>query len=172
MREAQSSLRVIAVCSPRLTAGALFLSFLLATVCSNLSAATAFSADEERAQTVVHLLDYISVDYPAFVRGGQVLNPSEFAEQREFAGQALTLLQQLPSTSGKADLLEEARSLQMQVEAKAEGAAVVKVAAKLRADLIDAYALTVAPLVAPLPGAGAHLFETHCSMCHGAEGRG
>ena len=32
---------------------------------------------DEKAQTVVHMLDYISVDYPEFVQNGKVLNQSE-----------------------------------------------------------------------------------------------
>lgn len=50
------------------------------------------AAPDEKAQTVVHMLDYISGDYPNFVRDGQVLNQSEYAEQLEFAAQATALL--------------------------------------------------------------------------------
>ncbi len=57
---------------------------------ATLSGALA-AAPDEKAQTVVHMLDYISVDYPNFVRDGQVLNQSEYAEQLEFAAQATAL---------------------------------------------------------------------------------
>ncbi len=144
----------------------------LAAFCSDRPAAAASSFDEERPQTVVHLLDYVSVEYPTFVRDGQVLNPSEYAEQREFAAQAVALLEQLPAAPDKATLLEEARGLQARIEAKADGPGVATLAASVRADVIRVYALTVAPRDAPDERSGARLFETHCSTCHGAQGRG
>jgi high-affinity iron transporter len=145
---------------------------LLALLFFGAPAMAAPSPEEERAQTVIHLLDYVSVDYPNFVRGGQVLNPSEYAEQREFAGQALALLGQLPETADKADLLAQARTLQTQIDAKVQGATVAQQAAKLRVGLIQSYRVTVAPVTPPDTASGARLFESHCSTCHGVEGRG
>jgi high-affinity iron transporter len=127
---------------------------------------------EEQGQTVVHLLDYVGVDYPACVRDGQVLSPSEYAEQREFTGQAVALLDQLPEVSGKSSLLEEVRRLQARIEVKAEGPEVTALASIVRADVIRVYGLTVAPREAPDLRRGARLFETDCSACHGAQGRG
>ncbi len=119
---------------------------LLAFLCFGVPAVAASSSEEERAQTVVHLLDYVSVDYPNFVRDGQVLNyPSEYAEQREFATQAVALLEQLPTVPDEAALIDEARRLQARIEGKADGPEVAALAASVRADVIRVYALTVAP---------------------------
>ena len=53
-------------------------------------------ATPEQAQLILHLLDYVAVDYPQFVQDGTVLDQSEYDEQIEFAQQVRTLLDQLP----------------------------------------------------------------------------
>ena len=63
-------------------------------------------ADGVRAQLVVHLLDYVSVDYPAFVKDGKVLDDGEYKEQQEFAAQVQTLL---GAASGRARTRRVAR---------------------------------------------------------------
>jgi high-affinity iron transporter len=42
------------------------------------SSAGASTGDEEKAQTVVHMLDYVGVDYPEFVQDGKVMNEEEY----------------------------------------------------------------------------------------------
>ncbi|MGB7478741.1 MAG: hypothetical protein WA924_00285, partial [Burkholderiaceae bacterium] len=79
---------------------------------------------DDKAQTVVHMLDYIGVDYPGFVRGGQVLDQSEYEEQLEFATQSAALLQLLPAQPEQPALLEQARALRAAIAAKADGATV------------------------------------------------
>lgn len=71
-----------------------------ALVFLGVSAAAAATTTEDKAQTVVHMLDYVSVDYPEFVKDGKVLNEEEYREQREFATQAIALLEQLPEVEG------------------------------------------------------------------------
>ena len=41
--------------------------------------------DDDKAQAIVHMLDYVGVDYPESIQNGQVIKPEEYAEQREFA---------------------------------------------------------------------------------------
>ena len=136
-------------------------------------AASASTADHsDGAQTIVHLLDYISVDYPAFVRDGQVLNPSEYAEQREFALQVRELLGGLPPSSNTPVLLDDAKRLEAQILARADGTEVIRIAGTLRSRVIQAYSLIVAPQMAPDLDLGAKLFQSHCSTCHGGAGRG
>src|SRR6187549_1959020 len=53
--------------------------------------AMAALADDEMAQTIVHMLDYVGVDYPGVVQDGNVVNAEEYAEQHEFATQVLVL---------------------------------------------------------------------------------
>ena len=42
----------------------------------------------EPAQVLLHLLDYIAVDYPEFVKDGKILDQAEYDEQVEFAARA------------------------------------------------------------------------------------
>lgn len=128
--------------------------------------------DEQKAQTVVHLLDYVGVDYPEFVKDGKVVDQGEYDEQREFAAQSIALLEQLPANPEKAALIAKARQLAQRVDAKAPGAEVSALAAAVRADVIRVYKLAVAPRQAPDLQRAATLFAQNCAACHGAQGRG
>ena len=79
---------------------------------------------QERGATIVHLLDYVAVDYPEFVKDGKVLDEAEYKEQLDFVGQAITSLEGLPDNPARAQLLDQARALLAQVQAKAAGDAV------------------------------------------------
>ncbi|HEY0887027.1 MAG TPA: cytochrome c/FTR1 family iron permease [Ramlibacter sp.] len=143
-----------------------------------LAAAIAFVASfgavaspTEQAQTVVHLLDYVAVDYPEFVQDGKVVDEAEYQEQREFAGRAIELLQQLPAP-GQAAVVGQARTLLQRVEAKAPGAEVAALANGVRAEVIRVYGLAVAPRQTPDLQRAAALFAAQCTACHGARGRG
>jgi len=125
----------------------------------------------EQAQTVVHLLDYVAVDYPEFVQDGKVVDEAEYQEQREFAGRAVELLQQLPAP-GQAAVVGQARTLLQRIEAKAPGAEVAALANGVRSDVIRVYGLVVAPRQPPDLQRAAWLFAAQCSACHGAHGRG
>src|SRR4029078_2225987 len=83
---------------------------------------------DNTAQTVVHMLDYVSVDYPSFVKDGKVVDETEYKEQREFSAQVIELLPKLPDVSQRAELLKEAQELQSRIDAKASGADVSRLA--------------------------------------------
>lgn len=127
---------------------------------------------DEKAQTVVHMLDYISVDYPEFVQNGKVLNQSEFEEQLEFSTQALTLLKEMPAHAEQASLLDKGQALRKAIDGKADGAEVSKQANALRADVIRVYKVAVAPKGTPDLLRAAQLYAANCAACHGATGRG
>ena len=127
---------------------------------------------QDGAQTIVHLLDYIGVDYPGAVDKGTVRDEGEFKEMREFAAQAAGRIKDLPDTAGKAAMVDAAASLVKQIEAKADGAAVADASGKLRWALIGAYKLQVAPRRAPDLGHALTLYSQHCAACHGAQGQG
>src|SRR5262245_43523286 len=48
-----------------------------------MAAFAANTPDNDIGPTIVHLLDYVGVDYPATVRDGKVLDASEYQEQVE-----------------------------------------------------------------------------------------
>lgn len=149
----------------------LLLLALLLAASAGVSAHAA-PTDAEKAQTVIHMLDYVGVDYPEFVRDGKVLDAAEYEEQKEFAKQSLALLQQLPQHPDKAKLLGQAGELLARIEARAPGQEISQRAAAVRADVMRMYKLAVAPRAAPDLARAATLFQAQCASCHGAQGRG
>lgn len=145
--------------------------YLVFVALIGLAAGTAF-ADNDKAQTVIHMLDYVSVDYPEFVKDGKVSDEAEYQEQREFAGQSVKLLEQLPAANGKEALLAKSRELLARIDAKAPGADVSALARGVAADVVRIYRLVVAPRQAPDVQRAARLFAAQCASCHGATGRG
>lgn len=127
---------------------------------------------DNSAQTIVHMLDYVSVDYPEFVQNGKVLDEAEYKEQLEFATQAAVLLAKLPAVPEQPTLLAQAELLKMRIVAKAPGPEITALASALRWKMIEAYKLTVAPRTSPDIKRGAALYVAQCAACHGAEGRG
>ncbi|WP_339348701.1 FTR1 family protein [uncultured Sphingomonas sp.] len=123
-------------------------------------------------QTAWRLLDYVAVDYPEAVKGGQIASPTEFAEMTEFSASARERISGLASSSAKADLIRRATALERLIAVKAPADAVGKAARSLAADLIAAYPVPLAPAVAPDFARGQALFEQHCGSCHGMSGDG
>ncbi|MEX2164494.1 MAG: cytochrome c/FTR1 family iron permease [Sulfuricaulis sp.] len=126
----------------------------------------------EPAQTALHLLDYVAVDYAEAVENGRVKNADEYREMREFAAQVQVLIQGLPENAARPKLLSEASALAGHVDAKASPAEVAAQATALRWALIHVYNLQIAPKAAPDLKAGASLYKEYCAACHGAEGHG
>jgi high-affinity iron transporter len=118
------------------------------------------------------MLDYVSVDYPAFVKDGAVLDTSEYAEQKEFAQQVLELLGSLPPVQGGPDLMAGSRNLQQHIADRADGVDVAALAKALREEVIAVYGVTVAPKELPDLAAGNALYIAHCAACHGPAGAG
>ncbi len=142
---------------------------IVAMACMALS----FSAQADNtAQTIVHMLDYVSVDYPQFVKDGKVLDESEYQEQLEFATQAGVLLATLQKIPEQAALLAQAEQLKQHITARASGTEVSALASALRWKMIEAYKVAVAPRAGPDLKRGAALYAAQCAACHGAEGRG
>ena len=137
-----------------------------------LTLAFALPAAAQDAQTAVHLLDYLAVDYPGIVRGGKVLNEAEYKEQAEFARQVVGLLGKLPRVDASAKLAEDAAALLASIEARAPGEEVAGLANALRWEVIAAYGIAVAPRRVPDLALGAARYATLCAGCHGAQGRG
>jgi high-affinity iron transporter len=133
------------------------------------SAAPAAGAD---VQSLLHTLDYLSVDYPPIIVNGVVTDANEYAEQREFAGRARTLMAQLPDTAQKAQLVGSVQHLVDLIEHHAPGPEVQSLCRTLVAAVVAAYQVKIAPPSAPSLQTGAALFASHCAQCHGADGFG
>lgn len=124
------------------------------------------------AQTALHLLDYVAVDYPGAVREGKVVDAQEYAEQVEFAGQVVVLLQGLPEQPERPDLIRGAQTLEQLVRDRQPAARVAAASADLRQSLIRAYSLVVVPPRLPDPARGRALYRELCTSCHGERGMG
>lgn len=146
---------------------------MLARAILTLLLALSLSAHADTSpQTIVHLLDYIGVDYPQFVKDGKVSAASEYEEQQEFAGRVVDLLGRLPQNAQRESLIEQAGALKKLIDAKADGAKVAALASSLRWRTIEAYGVIVTPRTAPDPRRGSALYAANCAGCHGVEGRG
>jgi len=145
--------------------------FLLLSV-AVLSCGPVAHAREDTSQTVLHLLDYIAVDYAEAVGNGRVTNADEYREMTEFAGQVQTLIADLPANTARAGLRADAAVLAERIGAKAAPAEIASRATELRRALIRAYDVPVAPKAIPDLKRGAALYTEHCAACHGVAGHG
>jgi high-affinity iron transporter len=129
-------------------------------------------ATPELAQVILHLLDYVAVDYPQFVQDGTVLDQSEYDEQVEFSQQVRTLLDQLPVHSAQSSLSSQTEQLVALIQNKRPGLEVSALAHQLRWHIIHAYNVAVAPKRPPDLQMAAELYQTQCAACHGLQGQG
>lgn len=127
---------------------------------------------QDPAQTVLHLLDYVAVDYAAAVENGKIKNPAEYAEIREFAGQAHSLIGKLSMNAERPKLLSDAGVLAQRIDAQAASSEIAAKATALRWAVIRAYNVPVTPKSTPDLRLGARLYAMQCAACHGTEGRG
>ena len=134
-----------------------------------LIAATASAQD---AQTMLHLLDYIGVDYAEAVDGGRLKNEDEYQEMLEFAARVTTQARELGENPAKAAIVRDAQALEELVRDKAPPPAVADSSRELRWSIVRAYRLAIAPLAPPDLALGAKLYAQHCASCHGPQGRG
>jgi high-affinity iron transporter len=133
--------------------------------------ATAASASADDLRRILHLLDYLAVDYPPTVRDGAVTNEVEYGEQLEFAGQVRERIERL----GLADqdpIRGAAAGLEESIRARASGADVTAHAHALADEVRTRFAVQDLPVHPPDPSRGRALFGEACASCHGAQGRG
>jgi high-affinity iron transporter len=142
----------------------------LATAVAGTPSHATGAADE--VQTSWRLLDYIAVDYPEAVRGGQVVNAAEFREMAEFSGSVSGKLAGLPAKPQRARLIADAKALEAAIAAKADPQVIASQAKGLAGRLLAAYPVPLAPDRAPDPARGAQLYADTCASCHGGKGEG
>lgn len=137
-----------------------------------LACAFGTATAQQQAEVIVHMLDYVAVDYPVAVQDGQIISTLEFEEMQDFAAQIVQQLEQLPAAPRHPKLLEDARTLAARVHDKAAPSEVAQRAGDLRVDLIEAYDIVVAPRSAPDLAPAEKLYASLCASCHGATGHG
>lgn len=132
----------------------------------------ATAAEPADVKTTWRLLDYMAVDYRGAVQGGQVLNPDEYAEMRDFADTVRRQLEALPDHEARASLVAGAVELQNAIAARAEPADVARVARRLGEQLLAAFPVPLSPRQTPDLARGQALYTEHCAACHGSVGAG
>lgn len=133
--------------------------------------ARAATTDQE-VQTSWRLLDYIAVDYREAVLEGRVINQLEYDEMVEFSAVVAEKLQALPPRPEKRSLVEQSRTLQSAIDAKAPPPDIARHAKGLADQLLAAYPVPLAPDRLPDLSRGAVLYAESCASCHGAKGEG
>jgi high-affinity iron transporter len=121
---------------------------------------------------VLHLLDYVAVEYPQFVKSGKVINADEYAEQVEFSAQVADAVRNFPPHPEKDALVASAAILASLIADKGDSAKVSQGARDLQRGLIKAYGIQIAPVRAPDLSNAATLYQSNCAACHGAAGDG
>lgn len=154
--------------SIRMIPAAITLSLLILS----MPTAHAVESSEREAQTVLHMLDYLSVDYGGSVLFGKVLNEREYQEQSEFAVQSVKLLAGLPGHPSQAALVKDAQELSHNVQEKAPAEQISAAAQQLRRNIVLAYHVTVSPRRVPDTQRAIVLYQQYCVSCHGATGHG
>ena len=137
-----------------------------------LLALAAFACRAQQPQQLVHLLDYIAVDYAEAVADGKVRDEGEYREMTEFAANVAEGVKRLPENPRRDALAAGAEGLRNLVAQKAAPEKVAAAATALRQSLVAGYAIAVAPRRAPAPARGQALFAEHCAGCHGVNGAG
>ena len=132
-------------------------------------------ADDSTEQTprlLVHLLDYLAVDYGGAVQNGKVLSLSEYKEQQEFVKKTVELSQTLPGIKSSPEVQSLIQNLNGLIQSKADPEKVAGLSRKTQAKVISLVQLPVAPDKWPNLISGRQIFQSTCSKCHGMEGRG
>ena len=134
--------------------------------------APVFARTPQEAAMIVHLLDYVGVDYPGAVQGGKVVSADEYKEMQQFSAQILEGIRALPPDPTREALATDALALAALITSRADAPRVADAAARLRWALIAAYRIPIAPRSAPALSVAAGLYAQHCAACHGATGHG
>jgi high-affinity iron transporter len=124
------------------------------------------------APQALHVLDYISADYPDTVQAGSIINQADYRAQQQSIKALEEWVGSMPAKPEKASLEQGVVDLRKAVSARQEGADVARQARQLGAKLAVAYEVSQAPIITPDPTRGAPLYAQHCSVCHGDAGAG
>ena len=149
----------------------IFLISFIALLSSNIYAGTV--KDDSNIQTIIHLLDYLSKDYPAAVKDGVIVNEGEYLEMKEFSETILSLSQNLELSLTQANQIQsDLIDLRAYVLNKVSHQKIKEVTSKVKWAIINFTEFEISPPNWPNIDNGKKLFLTNCIQCHGASGNG
>ncbi|HEY9202300.1 MAG TPA: cytochrome c/FTR1 family iron permease [Gammaproteobacteria bacterium] len=125
-----------------------------------------------KPEVILHMLDYIRVDYPATVQDGKVVNSGEYVEMQEFSSQVAGMVRALEPRSVTPQLLSGATRLQQAIDERAASSSVNALVHNLSQQLIASYPVNVSPRLPPSVASGKQLYADNCASCHGISGNG
>ncbi|WP_444921017.1 FTR1 family protein [Microbulbifer sp. CnH-101-G] len=127
---------------------------------------------EQELRQLMQMAEYIGVDYPEAVAGGEIINADEYAEMEEFAELLIDRGQQLEDSAEASAIRSEAQALQAAIQRKADVGDVQVHTARLRQGLLSiAPALSLPSDLLSIEESRA-IYQAQCIACHGVEGRG
>ncbi|MFB9843821.1 FTR1 family protein [Mucilaginibacter ginsenosidivorans] len=138
--------------------------------CTSLKAA----GSDKDVQTIIHLLDYISSDYPTAVNHHQVQNMAEYREMTEFGITVQSLCAKVIQTGHfKANaLLDSVSVLNRMIAKKYPSESISSISRSIKRKLIDMTGYVISPGAWPDISGAKILFVQKCSSCHGSTGKG
>jgi high-affinity iron transporter len=147
--------------------------FIAAAASSQIVAASTNAPQTQyTAQKMLHILDYVAVDYGNVIQNGAVVNQSEYREQVEFTARLIEEANNLPQSDEQISLRENAAQLHQAVQQRLSGEKVAALCNTMSLRLIEIYDVAVVPRTAPAMDGAAGLYAENCSACHGAQGFG
>jgi high-affinity iron transporter len=153
-----------------------YASYLLLVILINIPVlVSANNADPElqrSAQKIVHILDYIAVEYGNIVQDGRITDQDEYEEQREFSQQLTLLVNLLPQAADISVMKVYAHQLSQTIEQRGTGDKVAELCNIMSLKIIEMFQVGVAPRVAPKLENADKLFLENCAVCHGEQGYG
>ncbi|GMQ82542.1 MAG: cytochrome c/FTR1 family iron permease [Rhodothermia bacterium] len=153
----------------------LFLSICFGVVSRPATVAAQDSADNISARSLVHILDYIALDYSSAISNGEIVDQVEYEEIRQFSETAVTLMEELVSNGYalmEGALYREVSELREGVRQRRDPGVIASDATTIRRKVISLTGLRIAPSQWPDLLKGKQLFAEYCSLCHGSSGAG
>ncbi len=130
--------------------------------------------DDHTVQTIIHLLDYISGDYPAAVQNHTIKNREEYSEMLEFSASVARMCGDLARENHiqSGFFSDNAKRLNGIIKEKGSPESVRLLSKSIKEALIRATGYKVSPASWPDLSAGKAVYMQNCASCHGGAGAG